>query len=112
MVIVQKYEAFVNYFYPVAQNMPRNHGVVKEMFIRDMLLQVNLFIIAGRSNHIGRLYEADAGLTQLRYWLRFLEHPTRKIITLHQHQIGSVMLAETGKILGSWITHRRDSRRV
>ena len=40
MVIVQKYEAFINYFYPVAQNIPRQHGVVKEMFTRDMLQQV------------------------------------------------------------------------
>ncbi len=112
MVIVQKYEAFINYFYPVAQNMPRQHGVVKEMFIRDMMKQVNLFIVAGRSNQIGRLYEADAGLAQLRYWLRFLQEPKRKLITLRQHQVGSVMLAETGKILGSWIAHKRDPRKV
>lgn len=112
MAIVQKYEAFINYFYPVAQNMPRQHGVVREMFTRDMLQQVNLFIVAGRSNHIGRLYEADAGLAQMRYWLRFLQDPKRKLITLRQHQVGSVMLAETGKILGSWIAHKRDARKV
>ena len=112
LVIVQKYEPFLNYFYPVAQNRPRQHGVAKEMFIRDMLGQVNLFIVAGKSNHIGRLYEADAGLAQLRYWLRFLEHKERKLITLRQHQVGSVMLAETGAILGSWISHRRDARKV
>jgi len=60
LAIVQKYERFVNYFYPVAQNIPRAQGVLKEMFIRDLLGQVNLFIVAGKSNHIGRLYEADA----------------------------------------------------
>lgn len=112
MVIVQKYETFINYFYPVAQNIPRQHGVVKHMFIKDMIHQVNMFIVAGKSSHIGRLYEADAGLTQLRYWLRFLQHKERNIITLRQHQIGSVMLAETGSILGSWISHRRESRKV
>ena len=112
LLIVQKYEKFINYFYPIAQNLPRQHGVSKEMFIRDMLSQVNLFIVAGKSNHIGRLYEADAGLTQLRYWLRFFEHKERKLITLRQHQVGSLMLAETGAILGSWISHRRDARKV
>lgn len=59
LAIVQKYERFVNYFYPVAQNIPRAQGVLREMFIRDLLGQVNLFIVAGKSNHIGRLYEAD-----------------------------------------------------
>ena len=84
MVIVQKHEAFINYFYPVAQNMPRQHGVVKEMFTRDMLQQVNLFIVAGRSTSISRLYEADAGLAQLRYWLRFLQEPKRKLKSSYQ----------------------------
>jgi len=112
LVIVQKYETFLNYFYPVVQNLPRQHGLVKEMFTRDMLGQVNLFIVAGKSNHIGRLYEADSGLAQLRYWLRFMQHKDRKLITLRQHQVGSVMLAETGAILGSWISRRRDSGKV
>ena len=112
MMIVQKYEVFINYFYPVAQNIPRQHGVIKEMFIRDMFTQVNLFIIAGKSNQINRLYDADAGLAQLRYWLRFLENKDRNIITLRQHQVGSMMLAEVGKILGSWIMRRHESRRV
>ena len=112
MVIVQKYEPFVNYFYPVIQNLPRQHGVAKEMFLRDMLGQVKLFIVAGKSSSITRLYEADAGLSQLSYWLRFLQHKERNLITLKQHQVGSTMLAETGGILGSWISNKKDSRKV
>lgn len=46
LVIVQKYETFLAYVYPIAQNLPRKHGVAKEMFLRDMLGQVELFIAA------------------------------------------------------------------
>jgi len=112
LAIVQKYERFVNYFYPVAQNIPRAQGVLKEMFIRDLLGQVNLFIVAGKSNHIGRLYEADAGLAQLRYWLRFMSHKDRNLLTHRQHELGSMMLAEVGAMLGAWIVNKNNRKKV
>lgn len=108
MVIVEKYETFLNYFYPVVQNIPRVHGTAKDMLTRDLLGQVNLFLIAGKSGQISRLYEADAGLANLRFWLRFMSNPARKIITIKQHQIGEVMLSEVGKILGSWIERKQN----
>lgn len=103
LVIVQKYEVFLAYAYPIAQNLPRRHGVAKEMFIRDMLAQVDLFIVAGKSNQVSRLREADAGLARLRFWLRFLSSPTCGILTQQQHRTGSVMLAEVGRLLGAWL---------
>lgn len=109
MVIVEKYETFLNYIYPIAQNIPRVHGVAKKMFLENLLGQVKLFIVAGRSSQISRLYEADAGLANLRYWLRFMSDKSRHIITLHQHQVAEIMLAEVGKILGTWIEHKRSS---
>jgi len=112
LLIVQKYESFVNYFYPVAQNIPRAHGVVRQMFVTDMLGQVNLFIQAGKNNQVSRLYAADAGLAQMRYWLRFMSDGNRGLITIRQHQVGDVMLSEVGKILGSWIKRKQDSGRV
>lgn len=108
MVIVEKYETFLRYIYPVAQNIPRVHGVAKELLIQDLLGQVKLFLIAGKTAQISRLYEADAGLANLRYWLRFMSEPSRGIITIRQHQVAEVMLAEVGKILGSWIEHKRN----
>ena len=112
LAIVQKYERFINYFYPVAQNIPKAHGVLREMFVRDMLHQVNLFIVAGKSNHIGRLYEADAGLAQLRYWLRFMSHKDRKLLTHRQHELGSIMLSEVGAMLGAWIVNKNNRKKV
>jgi hypothetical protein len=107
LLIVQKYEAFLHYFYPVAQNLPRKHGVAKEMFLRDMLGQVDLFIVAGKTRQISRLQQADAGLAMLRFWLRFLSGPACLVITEHQHRTGSIMLAEVGKILGAWIMNHK-----
>ena len=31
LAIVQKYEVFLNYFYPIAQNIPRKHGVAHHL---------------------------------------------------------------------------------
>ena len=47
LAIVQKYEVFLNYFYPIAQNIPRKHGVAKMLLIEALLAQPALFIKAG-----------------------------------------------------------------
>lgn len=110
LLIVQKYERFIDYFYPIVQNIPRQHGVAKELILHSLLSQVNLFIRAGKTSHISKLYEADAGLAQMRYWLRFCSNKNRNIITLKQHRAAEVMLAEVGKILGSWISNKQNPR--
>ena len=109
MVLIEKYETFLKYIYPVVQNIPRSHGVAKEMLLHDLLGQVKLFLVASKTSQMSRLYEADAGLANIRYWLRFMSEPSRKIITLHQHQVAEIMVAEVGKILGSWIENKRNS---
>lgn len=103
LVIVQKYETFLAYVYPIAQNLPRKHGVAKEMFLRDMLGQVELFIVAAKSGQISRIREADAGLTMLRFWIRFLSSPTCGVMTQQQHRTASVQLAEVGRLVGAWL---------
>lgn len=107
LAIVQKYEVFLNYFYPIAQNIPRKHGVAKLMLLDALLSQPALFIKAGKTGHISKLYEADAGLAQLRYWLRFCSHEDRRIITMRQHQTAEVMVSEVGRLLGSWIAGKK-----
>lgn len=42
MNIVEKYETVIAYLYPIAQNIPRKHGVAKAMFIECLLEQVKL----------------------------------------------------------------------
>jgi len=103
MVIVEKYEDFLNYVYPIALNMPRLHSVVRDMFLTAAFEQVRLFAEAGKSDQVSKLYAADAGLALLRFHLRFMVKKPRKLISLDQHRVASVHLAETGRILGAWI---------
>lgn len=107
LAVVEKYEAIIAYLYPIAQNIPRSHGVAKAMFIECLLGQVKLFIKAGKSNQISQLFVADAGLAELRYWLRFLSGPLVRKMTSHQVEVAQVMIAEVGKMLGKWIATQK-----
>ena len=103
LLIIEKYEKFLDYMYPISQNIPRKHGIIKEKFITCMFNQVELFAVAGKSNQISKLYSCDSNIHQLRFWLRFLEGKNVKAITPKQHQVSSIHLAEVGSILGTWI---------
>lgn len=107
MAIVEKYEKVISYLYPVAQNLPRRHGAARDMFLACLLGQVELFVQAGKSGQISRLYAADAGLATLRFWLRFLVGVHVKGITQHQVQVAQAMIAEVGKMLGAWIQQQK-----
>lgn len=107
MNIVEKYETVIAYLYPIAQNIPRKHGVAKAMFIECLLEQVKLIVGAGKSGQISRLYVADAGLSQLRFWLRFLVSKQVRSITPHQVETAQVLIAEVGRLLGAWIVKQK-----
>lgn len=103
LAIVEKCETFINYVYPIAQSIPRNHGIARDAFLQAMFSQVELFVIAGKSGQVSRLYSADAGLATLRFWLRFLADPRRKLISQNQHRVALIHLAEVGGMLNAWI---------
>ena len=107
MVIIEKYETLIAYLYPLAQSLPRKHGVVRDMFLNCLFSQAGLFYEAGKSNQVSKLYIADAGLAHLRFWLRFLVNPSTRGITVNQHKVALSMLSEIGSMLGSWITKRK-----
>lgn len=106
LAIIEKYEDFSNYIYLVLQNVPRKHGVLKEKVIHLVFEQVELFYKAIKSNQKSRLYDADANLASIRFYLRFLANENRKLISQKQHQTASVKLAEVGKMLNSWINKK------
>lgn len=93
MVIVEKYERVIAYLYPIAQSMKRQHGVARELFLQCLLGQPDLLFQAGKSNHVSKIYNADAGLAHLRFWLRFLH--SIKCLTGHQLQTAQIMIAQT-----------------
>lgn len=103
MKIVEKYERFIDYLYPILQNAPRRHGIARDTVYAAMFAQIDLFIIAGKSRQISRLYSADANLAALRFWLRFLDHPSRKIITSNQRRVAENHLAKVGGMINAWM---------
>lgn len=107
MAVVEKYETVIKYLYPIAQNLPRKHGVARDMFLQCLLGQVQLFVEAGKSSQVSRLYIADAGLSHLRFWLRFLRSEDVRGITPHQVKTAQALLADVGKILGAWIVKQK-----
>lgn len=107
MLIVEKYERVIQYLYPIAQNLPRKHGIARDMFLKTLFEQVDLFVKAGKSNQISRCYEADAGLANLRFWLRFLTGVKLKGMTKHQQETAQSLIAECGAILNKWISNMR-----
>ena len=103
LAIVERYEQFVDYAYPIFLGIRRAHYIVRDGAVAAMLRQVELFNEAGKSASVSRLYAADANLAMLRFYLRFLANPRRRLISQHQHQVAAIHLAETGKMLGAWI---------
>ncbi|WP_304608957.1 hypothetical protein [Polynucleobacter sp. Fuers-14] len=88
--------------------MPRKHGVARDMFLECLLGQPDLFFQAGKSNQISKIYVADAGLAQLRFWMRFLK--TIRCMTPHQVQTAQVLIAEVGGMIHSWIGKRQQGQ--
>ncbi|HDL9481326.1 TPA: diversity-generating retroelement protein Avd [Vibrio cholerae] len=103
MIILKKFDEAANYLYPILQNAPRAHGVLRNKILDAMLEQAALFIQAGKSGQKSRLYMCDAGLANLRYLLRFATHHKRQLLTPKQHQVALVHISECGAMLNAWI---------
>ena len=101
--IIERFEGFINYMYPIALNIRRTHHVARDRLIGMMFEQVSMFSVAGKSGQVSKLYLADAGLADLRYMVRFLTDPKRKLMSKHQAEVAGIHLAETGNMLGAWI---------
>lgn len=110
MAIVEKYERVIAYLYPIAQSMPRKHGIAREMFLQCLFGIPDLLFQAGKSNQVSKIYAVDAGLAQVRFWLRFLF--SIHAMTSHQLQTAQVLIAEVGKMIGAWIKSRQSKGQV
>lgn len=107
MVIIERYEKVIEYLYPIAQSIPRKHGIARNMFLNCLLSIPQLLYEAGKTNQATKIYIVDAALANLRYWLRFLTLPKVKCMTQHQHKITLVLIAEVGSMINSWIKKRK-----
>jgi len=107
MAIIEKFEGFINYMYPIALNINRAHHVARDRLITMMFEQISMFSQAGKSGQVSKLYLADAGLSDLRFMLVFLADEKRKLISRHQAEVAGIKLAETGMMLGTWIKNKQ-----
>ena len=102
LAIVEKYEAFVSYLYPILQTSPRKHGVLRDAVLAALFEPIGGLYHAAKSKQISRLYAVDAQFATLRSYLRFLVKDGIRIVTPKQHSVALSLLAESGRMLGSW----------
>lgn len=102
LAIVEKYEGFVHYAYPILQNAPRKHGVFRDIVIAALFAPIGDLYHAARSRQLSRLHAIDAQFATLRSFLRFAARSEVKIFSPHQHEVALARLAEAGRMLGSW----------
>jgi hypothetical protein len=100
--IVEKYEAFVTYLYPILQNAPRKHGVLRDTVLALLFAPIGGLYHAAKSRQVSRLYAVDAEFATLRSLMRFLAKGDIRILTPKQHQTALVLLAEAGGMLNAW----------
>lgn len=105
MAIVEKFERVIGYLYPIAQSIPRKHGVARDLFLQCLMRQPDLFFQAGKSNQVGKLYAADAGLAHLRFWMRFLH--VQRCMSHHQLEFAQGLVSEVGGMLNMWIKRKK-----
>ena len=103
LLIIEKFEKYVNYVYPILQNIPRKDGIFKEESIKQLFHFVDLINEAAKSSQVSKLYLADACLASIRYKLRFMVFNKRRLITQHQQEVCLVHLSEVGGIINAWI---------
>ncbi|MBN9600855.1 MAG: diversity-generating retroelement protein Avd [Afipia sp.] len=103
LAIVEKYEVFVKYLYPILQNSPRRHGVFRDTVLAALLLPIGGLYHAAKSKQVSRLYAVDAEFATLRAYMRFMAAPKIRMMSPHQHETALRLLAEPGGMLGAWI---------
>lgn len=111
LYMLEKYERVIDYLYPIAQNIPRKHGVFRDLLIKQLFLVADHMNEAIKVNQLNRCYILDGSLSQLRMMLRFMVHHKRKLITENQLENGQILVGEVGAMLGSWIKKLQSQKR-
>jgi hypothetical protein len=90
---------------PQAQKMPRTYRFTLAEHIQCGAMQFyDLLVAAGKVKQPlrgERLRQADVQLEQLRVWLRMARD--LQLITIRQFEHATRMMAEVGRLLGSWL---------
>ncbi|NUW28998.1 hypothetical protein [Aliarcobacter butzleri] len=107
LIIIEKYDEFFEYTYPIIQSIPRKHGIFKRMLL-ELIINLDEYIYkVVKSNQVSKLYELDIKLDVLRHRLRQCTHNKRRFITDEQHLKISLKLNIVGKIIGAMIANNK-----
>lgn len=106
MQIMEKYERVIAYLYPIIQRTPRKHGIIRDRFLHCLMSQAELFIQAGKSDQISKIYAADAGIASLRFYLRFYRDGIHHV-TVKQETHALTLLAEVGGMINAWVKRKK-----
>lgn len=112
LVLVQKYDLFVQYIYNPLINAPHRHKILRDRTLDTILNQYSLFHSAVKTGMPSRIYEADAGLSAIRNFIRLLgsSDTKRRVLSIKQCERAEIMLSESGKILNSMISGIKKKR--
>ena len=102
LAIVEKYETFVKYLYPIVQRSPKHHGVLRDAVLAEMFVTVGDLYHAAKSRQLSRLYQVDARFATLRSYLRFLASHEIRVLAPKSHAHALSLLSEPGRMLGAW----------
>jgi len=101
LLLAAKFEKFHNYIYPILQNIPRKHGMHRNLMIQLVDEFVAAIFEAAEANQPSKVKSLSGKLSNIRYKLRF----TRRFnmnFSIHQLEVSQSLLSEVGKIIGSW----------
>lgn len=107
MAIIETYDRFFEYIYPMACNISHKHRELKQQLQVAILLQYRLFHDAAKTNQKSKLYMADSNIAFIKEILRIMASPKRKLLSRKQYETASVLICEAGAMLGSWISRAK-----
>lgn len=108
LVLIHKYNSFVDYIYNPLNTAPKSQQVLRDVVLGCILEQYSLLHKAIKSGMVSRMYDADAGLATIKSYIRLLSNadPTRRVLSLKQCETAETLLSECGKILGTMIRNK------
>jgi hypothetical protein len=109
--IIEMYEDVVKYLYPICINMSKGHMVLRNKILDCMFNQIELFIQAGKTNQISKLYLADSNMSLTRFYLRLANNDSTKLISSKQFNVLSLKLSDIQVVLDKWIKSSKSANR-
>ena len=110
LIIIEKYDEFLHYIYPVLQKITRTEGILKEDAIELIFGTPELIYRSIKSPQISKMYDVDIRLSVIRHRIRFLSDDRIKVISEKQSQVSQVKLGEVGRIVGKMISNQQKGK--